>query len=331
MSLLNFGSFNFLASWGYIDWIPFLQLELLYGFGPALFIYTKSLTDQSYRFTRIEWMHFVLPLLEFIYYRTSYFRNGAISLSEGAVTQENYIYQIVQWGGLVSLIIYLLLTVRLLLKYKKWLKDRFSNLQNRELDWLEKPVILYLVFCIIWIPTRSIDILFFSETLRNYYFNLGFLSLAMITFWIGFKGYITTHISSAGFVDNVKVSPKADVIDPDLPIIAKDLEEQMLSNAHYLDKDLSLNTFAKLTGYSQKEISKALNSCLKLSFHEFVNNYRVDAFKKNLEKKQFEHLSLLGLALESGFGSKSSFNLVFKSNTGITPKKFKEQLLKKKS
>ena len=331
LTLLNFGCFYILLIRGYTDWIPYLQLELIYAFGPSIYLYTKSLTDKSFQFQKQDWLHFALPLLELLYYRTPLFRNGAISLSKNVVTSENLLYQMVQWGGMISLVVYLALTFYVLLNYKKWLRNNFSNFENRTLLWLEKPVLIYLSFCIVWIPTRIIDILLLNETMKPYYFNIGFLSLAVITCWIGFKGYLTTHSSTVGFLKNKTTNPIQEFTEADLTTTAKSLQQKLLAEKLYLDSDLSLSAFSKSTGYSQKKISRALNHSLRLNFHEFVNNYRVDAFKQNLQKEEFAHLSLLGIAFESGFGSKSSFNLVFKSHTGLTPKKYKERLIKNKS
>lgn len=330
LTLINFGAFNLLLSEGFGDWIPYLQLELIYGFGPALYLYTKSLTDKSFQLQKLDWVHFLLPTLEFVYYRTSLFREGAIGLSEQPETPANLFYQVLQWGGLFSVVIYLSFSFYLLWRHKKWLKDRYSNLENKELSWLEKPIILYLSFCLLWIPTRIVDIVLFNELLRPYYFNLGFIGLAALTCWIGFKGYLTTHVNTTGFLQH-KESPSPTGDESDLAAVAKRLQEVMQEKAYYLENDLSLASFSERTAFSQKDISRALNSCLRLNFHEFVNRYRVDAFKRNLEKASLSHLSLLGVAMESGFGSKSSFNLVFKSSTGMTPKKYKEQLIKNKS
>ena len=328
LTLLNYGAFNILVIFDRAEWIPYLQLELLFGFGPAIYLYTKSLTDKSFQFQKLDWLHFALPSLEFVYYRTPFFRNGAISLSEVATNGWHLLYQVIQWGGLASLICYLVCSIYLLRAYQNWLKTRFSNLEKRALTWLRKPIMIYTLFSCIWLPLRIADILIFDETLRSYYFNLGFLGLAAITCWIGFKGYLTVSTRTEGFLtkeESKNISPDLD----HLTRVAEMLKMEMVENKYYLDSDLTLATFSGATGYSQKEISKALNTSLKMSFHEFVNQYRVDAFKSNLVKEEYAHLSLLGLALESGFGSKSTFNLVFKANTGLTPKKYKDQLEKK--
>ena len=328
---MNFGVFNVLVTVGYIEWIPYLQLELVYGFGPSLYLYTKSLTDESFRLQKSDWWHFVLPFMEFVYNRTSLFRDGAISLSEHASSKPNVLFQIVQWGGILSVISYLICTIYLLINYKRWLKNHYSSLENRGLSWLQKPILIYTLFWIIWIPVRVTDILVFDDIIRPYYFNMGFLCLAVTTCWIGFKGYLTTQTNTVGFLHNQTPEHSPKIAQSDLLKIAKTLKQKMSVEKYYLDSDLTLFTFSKHVGYSKKEISKALNSCLHLNFHEFVNKYRVEAFKENIQREEYAHLSMLGVAFESGFGSKSSFNLVFKANTGLTPKKYKEQLSNNKS
>ena len=328
LTLVNYGIYYILVTAGQISWIPFLQLEILFGFGPSIYLYTKSLTDATFKFRKRDWLHFALPALEFVYYRTTLFRDGAIGLSETSVNGLNLLYKTVQWGGLLSVVCYLLLSAYLLAAYRRWLKSHYSNLENRELSWLRKPIVIYALFCVVWIPIRIVDIVAFEESLRPYYFNLGFLGLAATTCWIGFKGYLTASTKTEGFLQ----SPTTKSPEPEsakLAETANRLQEAMEENQYYLDSDLTLAAFSNATGYGQKEISKALNSTLQLNFHEFVNGYRIETFKRNLELSEFSHLSLLGVALESGFGSKSTFNLVFKANTGLTPKKYKDQLEKK--
>jgi AraC-like DNA-binding protein len=60
-----------------------------------------------------------------------------------------------------------------------------------------------------------------------------------------------------------------------------------------------------------------------------VNLYRVDAFKKRIQEPGVEKLTLLGLAYECGFNSKSTFNEVFKKTTGQTPSQYVKSLKKR--
>ena len=331
LSLLNLANAYLLQTTTYLEWIAFLQLELLFGFGPSLFLYTKSLTDQSYRFKIVELFHFLPAALEFTYYRTSYFRDGALSLAESANSISNYVYQWVQWGGLLSVFIYLSLSIYLLIKYRKWVKNTYSDLEKRALDWHEKPVMAYSIFWLIWITLRVFDILIYDDSLRPYYFNLGFIGVAIITLWIGFKGYMSTQIEVSGFLSAPQKPFTPARSSVQLSLIAQTLEQLMAEEKFYLDSDLTLAKLSAQMAYSERDISKALNNCLHLTFHQFVNQYRVEAFKENLLREELAHLNLLGIALESGFGSKSSFNLVFKANTGLTPKQYAKKVALKKS
>lgn len=331
LSLLNFTLFNFLRISTHLDWIPFLQLELLYGFGPALYLYTKSLSDQSFQLKSLDCLHFLPAVLEFIYYRTSIFRQGAIGLSETIHSASNILFIWVQWGGLASVIIYLMLAINILLKYRKWVRNNYSNLEQRALTWLEKPVIIYSIFWLTWIPLRMIDIWAFEDSIRPYYFDVGFIGIAIITYWIGFQGYVHTQIHTHGFISAMQQKPLKAIDQSQLLEVARALQHKMEKEKYFLESDLTLAKLANQTGFSAKEISKALNNSLNQNFHEFVNQYRVETFKKNLQREDLAHLNLLGVALESGFGSKSTFNLVFKAKTGLTPKQYKDRVVKNKS
>jgi len=70
------------------------------------------------------------------------------------------------------------------------------------------------------------------------------------------------------------------------------------------------------------QLSWLLNESIGKNFSEFVNHYRVKAFKENANAPKNSHLSLLGLAYDSGFNSKTVFNTYFKKETGLTPKQF---------
>jgi len=152
LTLVNYGIYYIMVTIGQISWIPFLQLEILFGFGPSIYLYTKSLTDTTFKLRKRDWFHFALPALEFVYNRTSLFRDGAIGLSETSINGLNLLYKTVQWGGLLSVVCYLLLSAYLLIAYSKWLKSHYSNLENREPSWLRKPIVIYALFCVVWIP-----------------------------------------------------------------------------------------------------------------------------------------------------------------------------------
>ena len=72
---------------------------------------------------------------------------------------------------------------------------------------------------------------------------------------------------------------------------------------------------------------RPINEQLGKNFYDFINAYRVEAFKAKLQDPKFAAYSILGVALESGFKSKSSFNAIFKKVTGMTPSQYKKGLV----
>ena len=94
----------------------------------------------------------------------------------------------------------------------------------------------------------------------------------------------------------------------------------------FMDSRLSIHEVSKKLNIPRQYISEVLNLHLNKSFQDFVNEYRVEAFVKNLENEQHGHFTLFGLANEVGFNSKSSFNAIFKKHKGLTPSQFKKSL-----
>jgi len=90
----------------------------------------------------------------------------------------------------------------------------------------------------------------------------------------------------------------------------------------YLDQNLSLRSLADQIDIHPNQLSWLLNESFEKNFNEFVNHYRVEAFKEIAKDPKNSHITLIGLAYDSGFNSKTVFNTYFKRETGLTPKQF---------
>jgi AraC-like DNA-binding protein len=306
----------------------YFQLELLFGIGPSLYLFTKSITDSDYRFSRKEFIHFIPVILEFVYFRTEIFRIGFenrivkyqdySSIYQSTFDTYTIIYLILQWVAIASILVYIFISVRLLLRYKQWIRTRYSNLKNISLGWLQIPVIFYSCFWLLWTILRSLDTFAFQNTLKEIYFLPANIGVAIITCWIGFKGYVRSQTDAKGFL----VTPVKMDKSISRPKEANEILALMENQKPYLNPELDLSMLSKQVNINSKVTSYILNHELKTNFYEFVNKYRVEEFKNRVRQKDSEKFSLLGLAYECGFNSKSTFNLVFKKFTGQTPKKY---------
>lgn len=100
------------------------------------------------------------------------------------------------------------------------------------------------------------------------------------------------------------------------------LLDYMQNEQPYLDPGLSLRGLADLAEIHPNKLSWLINQKLNRNFNEFINHYRVEHFKELAGDPGNAHISLIGLAYESGFNSKTVFNTYFKKETGMTPSAF---------
>lgn len=107
------------------------------------------------------------------------------------------------------------------------------------------------------------------------------------------------------------------------------LIEAMEKDELYKDPKLSIHKVSEKKNIPRQYISEVLNLHLHKSFLDFVNEYRIKDFEEKVQNDQYAHFTLLGIANEVGFNSKSTFNATFKKIKGLTPSEFRNSLLKK--
>jgi len=119
-----------------------------------------------------------------------------------------------------------------------------------------------------------------------------------------------------------KTSLKEDVIE----IYLNRLEQVMNDQKPYL-QTISLRQLAELTDIHPNQLSQLINEHIGQRFSDYVNAYRLKHFKALVEQPENRNLTLLALAYESGFNSKTVFNTYFKKATGKTPKAYWKEVI----
>ncbi len=100
------------------------------------------------------------------------------------------------------------------------------------------------------------------------------------------------------------------------------LAEHISNEKPYLNASLTLRLLAEQLDIHPNQLSWLLNENLGKNFNEFINHYRVETFKDLAKKPENANITIMGLAYDSGFNSKTVFNTYFKKEMGITPRQF---------
>lgn len=113
-------------------------------------------------------------------------------------------------------------------------------------------------------------------------------------------------------------------------VLKKRLLDIMDNEKPYLIEDLSLQLLADKLNVHPKLLSTVINAELNCTFFDFVNKYRVAEVKKKLADTASINRTIMTIAFECGFNTKSAFNAIFRKFENVTPTEFrKESLLKK--
>lgn len=121
-------------------------------------------------------------------------------------------------------------------------------------------------------------------------------------------------------IDGDKKSTKKEMDNRLLSTQKEILETFMEEERPYLNPQLSLTLLAESIDLHPNQLSYLINEFVGKNFNEYVNSYRLEVFKEKAVDPANQHLTLLGLAYESGFNSKTAFNVFFKKVNGMTPR-----------
>jgi AraC-like DNA-binding protein len=96
----------------------------------------------------------------------------------------------------------------------------------------------------------------------------------------------------------------------------------------YLDGDLTIHDLSKKTGIPRHYITEVLNEKYGRNFFTFINEFRVREVISRINDPRYQHYTILAIAFDAGFNSKSTFNTIFKTYTGKTPSEYRNELTK---
>jgi AraC-like DNA-binding protein len=317
-------------------WLISFYISLLLLIGPVLFWYVKSLIYTNFKPFHKLFLH-LLPFFLFNLYLTIFFSyddflKSIQSIKGSIVIELPFPYYIFLFITAISIPYYILWSIHLLRAHRKIITNNFSSLEKRNLIWLRNLIIMLGITWILLVAIFFIHhvLLSFSD---DFCINGLFLTLSVFIILVGYLGLyqyaIFTSRDSFSPVedseDTIKYSGSS-LKEEDIQKYRILLDEYMKMGKPYLNNQLTLYQLAEEVNIPPHYLSRIINAYYQQNFFEFINRYRVDEFKKRLIDPKFKNYTLLAIAFDCGFNSKSSFNRLFKKDTGSTPSEYKDLL-----
>ncbi len=299
-----------------------LPLQCSLALGPLIYFYVLKITRPAYKFRLKDTLHFSPLLLEL----GAWALEVRDSIKTVAATYATLTFQqlnpVLHLLVFISVGIYLYQCHKLIGHFYSHLKFNQGDRYRYELRWLYNLLKGVALLWLLWISFTAADYFYYHSQLSVRAYYPLYLFLAIITIWTGAAAFLR---QDAGVL-----TPTPSFLKPQLPGELKQkgswLKKIVKANCYYQDPELSLVSLAEKLGLTTHELSRIINTILKKSFNDFINEYRVAEVVQKMQDPAYDHITLLGIAYDSGFNSPSTFHRAFKEMTGKTPAEYKKEL-----
>ncbi len=311
---------------GYYDTWYYFMVEMNWAYGALIYFYAKSKTQANFKFTKQDWLHFIPVAIQVCFSVFVRLQNLYWDGTRDSLSWLGY-YGYVIWMNnstiyVIASMLIILYTYRALQLFKS---PRLTRAQMLKLVWVKRIIRSFLLYFSFVLLILIADLLIhqlatgssYYYFTRFYYYPF-FVGIAGLTYWIGLEGFSRRNEPT---------------ISTPQPSIAQDLEKlrsistqlklAMEEEKLYKNPNLSLNSLANHLGIKPYLISKSLSEVYGKRFNDYINEYRVKEVQTLLQDPSNARYTLLSLAMDAGFNSKSSFNRAVKKHLGITPNQLK--------
>ena len=300
---------------------------------PLYFLYAKYLTGKGESFDKKDWIHF----LPFILYKLFLIPFYSMSqkeifdfLNSSQISNHPLQYIIFNWVIIFQGLIYLFLVIVKVKKRDEFIDNHFSSNYKIKLGWLKNASYLGILTTLVFLAE---NILLFINNSLSETFGLSSIAAGIYIYAIGYLGFsrsgvftelVAIESKELKIVESANAKyEKSGLSKENADEYYQKLIKLMEDEKIFKQSKLTLGELAEMISISSHNLSEVINTKTEMNFFDFVNKYRIEEVKKEILKKENDNLTLLAIAIDSGFNSKSSFNTLFKKYEKITPTEYR--------
>ncbi|MBS1527847.1 MAG: ABC transporter permease [Bacteroidetes bacterium] len=304
-----------------------LPMQFLLALGPLIYFYVLKITRPGHNFSYKDILHFSPLVVELgvqaLEIRESIATEGATS-NTPAFQLLNPVLQLLIF---ISIIAYVYRSDKLIQNFYRRLPPTLMDRSLLEFRWLHRLLAATALLWLLWICFAAVDYFGYRNQLGIHVYYPFYIFFAVIIIWTAAAAFLKPQ---AGLMAQQRAAAR-----PPLPSGLKEkgawLKKAMETDRYYQDPELSLALLAGKLELPARELSQIINTALNKSFNDFINEYRIRYVISKMHDPEYKHITLLGIAYESGFNSKATFNRTFKQTTGKTPLAYKASIEKEVS
>jgi AraC-like DNA-binding protein len=297
---------------------------------PLVYFYLKSQFDAMFRFRLRDARHALPFVIDTTYHIGVWAMGPAVVHRWETTVHDPYMGMPLFVGSVIQQFLYLYWSLRLYRNYRVWIKTQFSDTDPISFRWFRNFLLALTITLVFSLIMTLIDLWLNLDYWQDWWGNL--VGVVLI-YYVSIEGYAQVQPGRRLTFREPATGPESVDKQPDdlRPASVPSLEmlenrdkllAYMTTERPYLDPDLSLADLARRLKTTPALLSQAVNAGVGKNFNDFVNEYRVEAFKRQVRDPTKAHLSFLGLALDCGFNSKATFNRAFRKFTGASPGAF---------
>jgi AraC-like DNA-binding protein len=301
-------------------------------FGPLVYLFTKKLCSDPPVFKKSDLIH-ALPFVAYLILLLPWFLKSAVekrsyldNFEKASIDDFGFLNQF----SILLILGYLLMTLRFLRGFRKNIEETFSELSQKRIEWMS--LFAYGVLIVLFISALGFYGSKWNIPGIDAIYHYNYIPIVLLVYWIAYKALLQPVIFEIPLkVDNQQESisekyVRSGMNDEKAELLYHQLVGYMKNHKPYLDPELNIYQLAQLLGMKKHHLSQVINDKAGMNFFDFINSFRVEETKKNLSEKNGRNLTLLAIALDSGFNSKATFNTAFKKFTGLTPSDFEKKV-----
>lgn len=298
---------------------------------PTFYLATLWYVHPQRKSKRLDFLHFSFFIF-FLFFRfpSIILEAPASKLANLHATQAvSLSYQISLGIFLAYFLTYCSLSFLLIQRHQRNIAQIDASSGKNDLQWLKNFIIWVCLLVLMWIVG-----LFIQWSWVSYLITVTFLiALFLLAHYALHQGEVYNfnplekrQIQELLENNTDENQAKIQLLSPDrLQDHMAKLKQLMETEKPHLDNELNLLKLSEKMQSSIHVVSYVINVGFGENFAQFVNRYRVEEAKKLLKTPDTEHLSMLGIAYDAGFNSKTAFNTSFKKLTGLSPSDYKNQ------